>query len=264
MDERALFRRDGDGYVGTALTQGGWDPRHANGGTVLALLGHCLDDVPTLVPMALSRLTVDLVRPVPIGPRLRVVSEVLREGKKIQVVELRLVVDDVVHVRASALRLRRADLDPTIVPPSTTDARPADALVRPDAALSFREVGGGPGFLGGIDLRRAPFVEGPGHGAWVRLVVPVVAGEEVRPTARVVLGFDFANLVGVDAEAAAVTMINPDVTGQVLRPPTGEWIGIVGETRFAPDGGRGVSWASLSDDDGVFAVVSVSQLLQPM
>jgi hypothetical protein len=57
-------------------------------------------------------------------------------------------------------------------------------------------------------------------------------------------------------------MINPDVSAHVLRPPNGEWIGIVGDTRFEPALGRGLSSATVSDDDGVFAVVSLSQLLQ--
>lgn len=86
VEEPALFLRDGDDYVGTILIQGGWDPGQANGAMVLALLGHCLEDVPSLVPMTVSRFTADLQRPVPLGTRLRVERTVLREGKKIQVV----------------------------------------------------------------------------------------------------------------------------------------------------------------------------------
>ena len=108
MEARAMFVRDGDAFVGTTLTQGGWDRRHMNGAAVLSLLGHCLDDVPTLVPMVIARFTADLARPLPIGPRLHVVPEVVREGKKLQLVQLRIVVDDVEHAWASALRLRVA------------------------------------------------------------------------------------------------------------------------------------------------------------
>jgi hypothetical protein len=62
MEAAALYLRDGSSDVGTMLTQGGWDPKGASGGAVLALLGQCLDEVPTLVPMSVSRLTADLVR----------------------------------------------------------------------------------------------------------------------------------------------------------------------------------------------------------
>lgn len=263
MDGGGLFERRGDAFVGTTLVQGGWDPRHANGGAVLALLGHCLDEEPSLVPMTLSRFTVDLVRPVPLGRPLQVVTSVLREGKKIQLVEVRLVVDDVLHVRATALRLRDADLTDAAVPASTTTDRPADALVGPEGSVAFGSEPGAPGFLQAVDMRRAPRLDGTGYGAWVRLMVPVVAGEVDGPTAHVVLGFDFANLVGLGDHPDGVTMINPDVTGHVLRVPEGEWIAITGDTRFAPSLGRGLSTAILSDDRGPFAVVSVSQLVQP-
>jgi hypothetical protein len=272
MEEEALYVRDGDGYVGTILTQGGWDPHGANGGTVLALLGHCLEDVPTLVPMSVSRFTADLVRPVPIGRRLEIRSSVLREGKKIQLVQLVLVADDVEHVRATVLRLRDADLgqaDGGDVPPSTSDHRPADALLPPEQSIEMRTVSPTrPGFLKAVDLRRTRTPDGT-TGAWVRLDAAVVAGEPVRPTARLALAIDFANLVGLDGPVAALTMINPDVTAHVLRPPRDEsdgatgWVAITGDTRFHPASGRGISSAVLSDDDGVFAVASTSQLIQP-
>jgi hypothetical protein len=262
MEERALFLREGDAYVGTILTQGGWDPDAANGGAVLALLGHCLEDVPSLVPMIVSRFTVDLMRPVPIGRHLHVVPTIIREGKKIQIVQIQVLVDGVEHVRATALRLRDAEVDSPDLPASTNDARPADAMVGPELARVMQGPSSGvAGFLDAIDMRRAPMDDG-GFGCWVRLAVPVVAGEPVRPTSRLTVGFDYANLIGVNEHPGEVTMINPDVSAHVLRQPTGEWIAITGETRFNPAMGRGLSWATLSDDDGPFAVVSMSQLVQ--
>ncbi len=256
---------DGDGYVGTILTQGGWDPDGANGGCVLALLGHCLDAVPSLVPMSISRFTADLVRPVPLGKRLDVLPTILREGKKIQVVQLQLLVDDVEHVRATALRLRDADLRGQDVPESTTHARPADALVPPDESISLREISVGmPGFLRAVDMRRARTEDGSSVGCWLRLTAAVVAGEPVSDTARLTFTFDYANLIGMDGHPGSVTMINPDVTAHVLRPPSGEWIAITGDTRFEPARGTGVSTAVLSDGDGPFAFASTSQLVQPL
>ena len=41
-----MFVRDGDAFVGTTLTQGGWDRRHMNGAAVLGLLGHWDDTRP--------------------------------------------------------------------------------------------------------------------------------------------------------------------------------------------------------------------------
>ena len=257
-----MYVRDGDAYVGTTLTQGGWDPGAANGGTVLALIGHCLDEVPTLVPMTLSRFTADIHRPVPIGRRLHVVPTIIREGKKIQIVQLSLVAADLELVRVSALRIRDDTLADGVLT-STTDARPADALVPPEEAMDIRELTAQmPGFLGAVDMRRTRTVDGQGTGTWVRLTAPVVAGSPVSPSARLAGLFDFANLIGMQDHPTLVTMINPDLSAHVLREPTGEWIAITGDTRFNTGLGRGVSTATFSDADGVFAFASISQILQ--
>jgi hypothetical protein len=263
VEDKALYVRDGDDYVGTILTQGGWDPNVANGGTVLALVGHCLDEVPTLVPMTLSRFTADLHRPVPIGQRLRVVPSVVREGKKLQVVQLVLLAGDVEHVRVTALRLRDAAVGEGMVA-DTSQARPGDALVPPDESRNLRELTPEvPGFLRAIDMRRARAVDGTASGAWLRLDAAVVAGSPISQSARLAATFDYANLIGMDDHPTAVSMINPDVTAHVLRPSTSEWIAITGDTRFNTALGRGVSTAAFSDLDGVFAVGSTSQLIQP-
>ncbi len=266
VEAKAMFVRDGDAFVGTTLTQGGWDRRHMNGAAVLALLGHCLDDVPTLVPMGVSRFTADLARPVPIGPRLHVVHEVVREGKKLQLVQLRIVVDDVEHAWATALRLRVDDLsDVATLPPSSATTPTADEILVPRSELaSMRDTNRDlPGFLHAIDLWRAPKLDGRGSGYWARLDTPVVAGEANRPTAFVTFAFDCANVMGIENPMANVTMINPDVTAHVLRPPADDWIAVTGETYVEPSTGRSMTIATYSDRRGMYAHGSLSQLVQP-
>jgi len=262
-----MFVRDGDAFVGTTLTQGGWDRRHMNGAAVLALLGHCLDDVPTLVPMVVSRFTADLARPLPIGPRLRVVPEVVREGKKLQLVQLRVVVDDVEHAWATALRLRVADLsDVPGIPGSSATTPTADELLVPRAELTSMRAANNPnlpGFLRAIDLWRAPRLDGEGSGYWARLDTPVVAGEAPRPTAFITFAFDCANVMGIENPMANVTMINPDVTAHVLRPPADDWVAVTGDTYVEASMGRSMTLATYSDSRGMYAQGSLSQLVQP-
>lgn len=259
-----MWVRDGVHYVSTEITQGGWDPTVVNGGVVLALLGRHLDGVPTLTPMSLSRFTADLVRPVSVGRPVTVHHDILREGKKIQVVQLTLLADGVEHVRATALRARNEDIPRGAVPPPTTTDRPADLLVGPEDAVSYRDLMEEvPGFLRAVEMRIAPRRDSATpNGCWIRLEAEVVAGEPLTPTAGLAFCFDYANLIGVNVFSDELSMINPDVTAHVLRPPLAGWIGITGDTRFEPTVGRGLTSALLSDNDGVFATVSMSQLLQ--
>lgn len=262
----ALFVRDGDRFVGTPRTGSAWDPSAQAGGAVLALLGHVLEDVPTLAPMSLTRLTVDIVRPTPRARPLEVTSTVIREGKKVQVVDLDVSCDDVAYARARALRVRDEDLRPHDapgIPRSTTRADPATLLPPPDELPSVADLPGVAEFLRtGVEFRRSVGREHGVSGIWLRLLVPVVEGEPVRTTSRAAIPMDLVNLIGLDFDPSRFTAINPDVSAHVNRPVEGEWVGLVGNTYVANTVGHGFSMATMSDRTGVFGVTSTSQIVQ--
>lgn len=263
-DEDALYLPEGDAFVATPHTVGGWYPDMQSGGAVLALLGHHLDDIATLVPMSLTRLTVDLVRPAPIGEPIHIEHEIVREGKKIQVVELTVRTEDAVHTRARALRVRDTDLSDGPLPSSTTDDADLRAAVPgPDELPSMDAATTDAAFLvTGVDFRRPAPGSTTRPCAWLRLRIPVVAGEVVRPTSRVTLPMDCVNLIGINELPGGSTAINPDVSAHVMRPPRSEWVGIAGDTRIAGSVGHGFSMGTLLDADGVFGVTSTSQIVQ--
>src|SRR3546814_320894 len=99
----------------------------------------------------------------------------------------------------TALRLRDADLSSREDgPASTTDHSPADALTPIEDSVP---IGGlmpsPPGFMRSIDMRRAERSDGQSAGTWIRLMVPIVAGEPVSDGGRMAYAFDFANLIGM-------------------------------------------------------------------
>jgi hypothetical protein len=264
-EERALYEREGDAFVGTGATRGNWHDNGQSGGAVLALFGHVLEDVPTLAPMSLARLTVDIVRPVPVGQRLHVATNVVREGKKVQVVELTLSTDDIVCTRARALRIRDADLTSIGVPlpASTSTADPAAVLPPPDELAGVDHRPDVADFLRfGAELRRTVDPIDGFHGLWLRMRIPVVAGEPVRATSRAALPMDCVNLIGVTGPILGVSMINADVSGHTFRMPRGEWVAMTGHTYFDHEVGHGMSGATMSDREGVFGTTSTSQILQ--
>ena len=266
-EQTALYVRDGDRFIGTEATRGSWHDNGQAGGAVLALLGHVLEDVPTITPMSVTRLTVDIVRPVPVGEPLWIDTEVRREGKKIQVVDLTVRTAGAEHGLARALRIREEDLRADEgMPVSTTDADPAAALPPPDALESVEHHPGVARFLClGAELRRSQEPAAGAFGAWIRLRVPVVAGEPVRPASRAAIPMDMVNLIGVSSlRSGTATIINADVSAHVLRVPEGEWIGLSGHTYFDLATGHGMSTASMSDRHGVFGTASTSQIVQPI
>ena len=255
--------RDGDAYVATDATRGAWHDGQA-GGAVLALLGHVLEDVATLAAMSLTRLTVDIVRPVPVGVPLRVTTDVVREGKKIQLVDLAVVAGDLVTTRARALRVRDRDVSGIAgVPVSTTTANPSAALPPPEGLASVEHREGVAEFLiSGAEMRRSEEPIDGVHAVWCRLRVPVVAGEPVRASSRAALPLDIVNMLGVThLDPAVASSINPDVTGHLSRAPVGEWVAITGNTHYDHGVGHGVSIGVLSDAVGTFGVASTSQIL---
>jgi hypothetical protein len=262
-----FYLPEGDGFVATLLTQGAWHPNQQHGGLVQALLARCAERVPSLVPMHISRMTVDMVRPVPIGQRLDVASRVVREGKRIQLVELVLTVDGVEHVRCTALRLRTDDLTGRTNLPDSTAGPGADLVPAPDAVAPMRHTNKAvslPGFLGGVEMRRFPKPGAPEgvFGYWVRLKVPLLPYEPTSPLARLTVTADMTNAIGVMIDPTVFTTINPDLSLQVLRPPRGDWVSVAGDSRFQLDAGIGVSNSLLSDEEGAVAVASTSQLVQ--
>jgi hypothetical protein len=230
----AVFHVDGDRFVPTELARGPWSPDAQHGGPPAALLGRAVEGFEPSAASRVARVTVELLRPVPLAP-LTVSTRLMRPGKKVQLVEatIRAADSDVDLVRAVALRLREAPLDfpETALGPSD---RPPDGAPIPRFgtewpvnfadAVEFRVVRGGPGG----DL-------GPGT-CWIRLAVPLVAGEDPTPLQRVLAAADFGNGISSPLGWEHYSFINPDLTVALHRPPVGEWIGLEAVTWPDHDG----------------------------
>jgi hypothetical protein len=95
--------------------------------------------------------------------------------------------------------------------------------------------------------------------AWIRLLVPVVAGEEVSPAMRAAAAADFGNGLSWVVSPTSWLFVNPDLTVHLARPPQGEWIGLRSTTLPSSDG-IGMAESALHDAAGRFGR-SVQSLL---
>ena len=144
---------------------------------------------PTPVPMHIARVTIDLMRPVPVAP-LTLETEVLREGRKIQLCAVRLLAGGVLTVAATVLKIKSQSQQ---LPPEAT--APALELPGPDQSRIEDAAFSSSPFLTGMSLRAARGRFGvPGPGAiWYRADRPLVEGSAISQAMRAVVASDFCN-----------------------------------------------------------------------
>lgn len=252
-----LFHPDGDRFVPTELTRGPWDPNAMHGGAPAVLLARAIERFEPGPATHVARLTIDLLRPVPLVP-LEVRTGFLRPGKKVQILESTIVADGIEVVRASALRLREAPLE---LPPGAET--PVDDRMLPPGAPEVFEGRGDVTFGHAMDVSfESGTFDTPGPSrVWFRLGVPAVAGEEVTPLMRVAAAADFGNGISSSLDwNEGWTFINPDLTVYLHRLAVGEWIGLDAVT-WADPRGVAVAEAGLFDVEGRIGRATQSLLL---
>src|ERR1700674_4109213 len=77
----AIYRVSGNRVVTSPDAAGPWDISMQHGSAPAALVVWAAEAIPTPQPMQIARVTIDLMRPVPVAP-LTLQTEVQREGRK--------------------------------------------------------------------------------------------------------------------------------------------------------------------------------------
>jgi hypothetical protein len=243
----AIYRLDGDRVVTSSNAAGPWDINMQHGSAPAALAVWAAETVPTREPMQIARVTIDLMRPVPVAP-LTLKTEVLREGRKIQLCAVRLLAGDAVVVGATILKIKTQALN---LPSEVADA--AVELPGPDQAREEQPSFSSSPFVTGISMRAARGRFGvPGPGAiWYRVDRPLVEGSPVSQVMRAVVAADFCNGTSAVLDFHEWTFINADLTVNFARQPLGAWILLDAESWIGPDG-AGIATARLADERGYF------------
>ena len=109
----------------------------------------------------------------------------------------------------------------------------------------------GTGFWNAVEVSRVGGEWGtPGPAdMWLRLTVPIVAGEVTSPFQRVAAAGDFGNGIAAAFDRGRYSCINPDLTITLHRLPVGEWVGLDSATYPEPRG-YGVAESVLHDERG--------------
>jgi hypothetical protein len=241
----AFYLPEGDRFVSTNLTRGPWSAEHQHAGPPAALVARAIEAVEP-AGMLVARFTLEVLRPLPLVP-LRVDTRVVRAGRRVQLVEASLFGEDVELARASAWRIRPSDepvpeigLEPLSLP--GPDGSPESSLYRPPwgesyfTATEWRLAGGA--------------LAGPGPAAvWMRMLVPLVGGEEPTPLQRVLVVADSGNGISWELPWDTHLFVNTELTVHLARMPEGEWVCLDARSRLGPRG-IGLAESRLWDERG--------------
>ncbi|WP_163375755.1 thioesterase family protein [Dietzia sp. Alg238-R159] len=254
----AYFDRLGPGrFRPTEHVSGAWDESTQHIGPALGLLVHAVeldlaarrDD-----PMVVSRLSYELLGVVPMDI-MDIRVEVVRPGRTIELVEATCG-----HGERTGIRLRawlQQPRDTEAIAGDGFDPIPPPERMEPwDPTTIWRG-----GYLASVEVRRIS--DGPGRSRyWVRTDVPLLAGEDVSPLARMAGLFDIANGMAVRADPTSVHYPNIDLTAHLTRPPAGEWLGFDTRVTFGP-GGLGLTSSVIHDEAGPLGTVAQSLTVRP-
>lgn len=258
----AVFTREGDVWQPSELSRGPWDPRAQHGGAPSALMAHVAESAMAEPGWQLVRLSVELIKPVPVAPlTARCSAHPARSTTRLTI---DLFAGDTLVARAHALMLRAQAL---ALPDGLPGRSPPRLLPLPrDCSEPLRIPGlpAGRSFYGtAVDTLAAQGdVSRPGPGAaWFRLAVPLVAGAPNSPAMRAAAAADFGNGLSWVLEAERYVFSNADLSLHLHRQPVGEWVGLSSDTQ-ADAGGAGTTLSRLYDEDGPVGVAIQTLVLR--
>jgi hypothetical protein len=258
MDE-PVFHTDGTAFVATVHARGPWDPNALHGGAPAALLASAVERFQPDPVLRVARLSYEFLRPVPLG-RLELEIELLRPGRRVQLIGASLRAGGVEVCRVTGLRIARtpADLGSMSTVRSTSYDLP-ETLASTPFRLGRDE---GPSFAStGVEMRFATGgVEAGPAAAWLRVRRPIVDREDPSPLMRVAAAADFGNGISWELDFTRFVFINADLGISLWREPAGEWVLLDAQTRAEPGAGA-TAFSGLHDAGGQLGLAAQSLLV---
>lgn len=243
-------------YRLTPPTRGPWDPGSAHGGAPAALLARAVERR-AADTQRVSSLSYTFLGPVPVG-EVEVRTRIVKPGTKLQVVRATLGAGGRVAMELTAVLLRRGTVPlppgvgapwPELAPPEGLAATGSWFLE--EGAEAFHPTAMEIRVLGDGLEAQAP----QGRDAWLRLLLPVVAGETPTGAQRAAAAADFGNGLSSPVPFDGFLFVNCDLHVALHRDPAGEWVGVRARTEISPSG-TGLTTTELHDAAGRFGTAT--------
>jgi hypothetical protein len=275
----AFYEGAGDSFASTDLTRGPWDPSSQHAGPPSALIARGIERCPgvgeDVGDRHIARITLEILRPVPIAA-LRCEAEVVRPGRRVDMVDAVLrdaEGEPLIRARAWRMLSREVELPDGLT--STDEDSPARRAGRPGggagapeppdriaASTDFFPTGHDVGYHTAMEYRfvAGSFLETGPATTWLRMRVPLIAGESPSPLQRVLAAADSGNGVSSALDYREYVFINVDLTVHLHRPPAGEWVCLDSITVPEPSG-VGMTDTMLFDERGPIGRAAQSLLV---
>ena len=263
LDPPAYFEHTESGhFFANSPARGPWSVEHCHAGPVAGLIAREFERA--LPEKFLTRMTLDLVRPIPMAG-FQITVYICRDGRTLGQARVKLTdMDGNICVMGSSMHILRGDF--TSMPTaSVTPLKRADAVAGP--APLARGKHGEPSFSDFIDVAYPDAVPdkpinsiGPAK-LWMK-TPPLLADETLSSAQRLCPLADCGNGISRNAGFYEITFVNTDLTIHFHRETDADW--------FLSDcishwhkTGIGLAQAVLSDDDGPVATALQTILLRP-
>ncbi len=236
-------------FLASPLTAGPWNPEHQHAGPPSALICRAVERAAAKDGLThLGRLTVNLIRPVPVGEcRIEIGPDYI--GRNTGHFAGRLTAGGKEIARFTALMQREELLAiPEGTPGHPPPQAPKPVAESPAVTMAFSEEFG---YADLVENRLAAgrFFNGP-CAAWFRLNHPLVKGEEPSSYQRVAVAAVSGNGISAALDFKAYLFVNSDLTINIFRRPTGTWICLDSASWFGGNG-CGLAESSLYDEAGL-------------
>jgi len=226
----AYFVNDTEGLRPVPEAHSPWSADMLHGRLLAGLAARAVELEEHDPALRIVRLTVDMFRSPPMSP-FTVRAGVIRDGRRVRVLEVSIWCGELEVARASALMLRGGEHPTAAVwRASAWDAPPPDAFPSPPGEAE--------GEIGGWDIRlMSPggFWTAERKRLWTRDTWELVEGESPSPVVRAALAADLPNPLA-NSGAEGLQFINADLTLFLARPPVSEWIGLEVADHIGSDG----------------------------
>jgi Thioesterase-like superfamily len=247
----AYTHLDANRFMSHELTRGPWDPAHQHAGPPSALVCRAVERAASAHGLThLSRLTTNLLRPVPLD-ELEVQLHEDYVGRNAGHFSGELVAGGKAVLRFTALAQRETLVDL----PSDLTGHPWPVASRSPEASELAQMpfakDGHRGYADLIENRtaRGTLFQGP-SAIWFRLRHPLVQREDPSPFQRTAVAADSGNGISAILDFRRYSFINSDLTINWFRRPQGEWICLDAQT-WVGDHGCAFAESALYDAIGL-------------